>query len=183
MNSDIARDHTDTLTEDPHRSDTVLRLSPGGEQAPEGPADRILLRLRRLAPVLLRLSLGVVFIWFGALKLFDVSPVAGLVAGTIPLPESALLPLLGAFEVVLGLALAMGIHPAVAMVAAGHLTGTFLVLLVSPEVAFQNGNPLLLTTEGEFVVKNLVLIAAALTVTAIPGGARPDRRRLESRRA
>jgi uncharacterized membrane protein YkgB len=35
-------------------------------------------------------------------------------------------------------------------------------------VAFQDGNPLLLTTEGEFVVKNLVLIAGALLVAANP---------------
>jgi len=51
-----------------------------------------------------------------------------------------------------------------AMVA--HLTGTFLVLVLQPQVAFQDGNPLLLTTEGEFVVKNLVLIAGALLVAA-----------------
>jgi putative oxidoreductase len=48
----------------------------------------------------------------------------------------------------------------------GHLTGTFLVLVTQPQVAFQDGNPLLLTTEGEFVVKNLVLIAGALLVAA-----------------
>jgi hypothetical protein len=39
-----------------------------------------------------------------------------------------------------------------------------LVLIVRPDIAFDNGNPLLLTTEGEFIVKNLVLISAALTV-------------------
>jgi len=40
------------------------------------------------------------------------------------------------------------------------------VLVVQPAVAFQDGNLLLLTTEGEFVVKNLVLIAGALFVAA-----------------
>lgn len=45
-----------------------------------------------------------------------------------------------------------------------QLIGTFLVLMVRPDLAFQNGNQLLLTTEGEFVVKNLVLISAGLTV-------------------
>ena len=44
------------------------------------------------------------------------------------------------------------------------MAGTFLVLVVKPEIAFQGGNPLLLTTEGEFVIKNLVLIAAGLVV-------------------
>jgi uncharacterized membrane protein YkgB len=44
------------------------------------------------------------------------------------------------------------------------LAGTFLVLVVRPDIAFQAGNPFLLTTEGEFVVKNLVLIAGGLVV-------------------
>ena len=42
--------------------------------------------------------------------------------------------------------------------------GTFLVLIFRPDIAFQHGNPLLLTTEGEFVIKNLVLIAGGLVV-------------------
>ena len=39
--------------------------------------------LDRIGVPLLRISLGVVFLWFGLLKVFDVSPVAGLVAKTI----------------------------------------------------------------------------------------------------
>ena len=46
-----------------------------------------------------------------------------------------------------------------------QLAGTFLVLILRPDIAFQQGtNPLLLTTEGEFVIKNLVLISAGLVV-------------------
>ena len=45
-----------------------------------------------------------------------------------------------------------------------QMAGTFLVLVLRPDVAFQAGNPFLLTTEGEFVIKNLVLIAAGLAV-------------------
>jgi hypothetical protein len=37
-------------------------------------------------------------------------------------------------------------------------------LVVQPGIAFQDGNPLLLTVEGEFVIKNLVLITAAMVV-------------------
>jgi putative oxidoreductase len=44
------------------------------------------------------------------------------------------------------------------------MMGTFLVLVIQPEVAFQDGNPLLLTTEGEFVIKNLVLLSAGLMI-------------------
>jgi uncharacterized membrane protein YkgB len=45
-----------------------------------------------------------------------------------------------------------------------QMIGTFLTFLILPDVTFRGGNPLLLTVEGEFVVKNLVLISAALVV-------------------
>jgi hypothetical protein len=46
------------------------------------------------------------------------------------------------------------------------MLGTFLTLVILPERSFQGGNPLLLGVLGEFVVKNLVLIAAGLVVGA-----------------
>ena len=45
-----------------------------------------------------------------------------------------------------------------------QLSGTFLVLVLRPDIAFQGGNPLLLTVEGEFVIKNIVLIAGGIVV-------------------
>lgn len=45
-----------------------------------------------------------------------------------------------------------------------QMAGTFVTFLVLPEVTLRDGNPLLLTVEGEFVVKNLVLISAAMVV-------------------
>lgn len=115
---------------------------------------------------LLRVSLGVVFVWFGALKLTGNTPVADLVAGTVPwLERDACVIGLGVVEVVLGIALVVGRQVRwVALVVAAHLCGTFLVLIVQPSLAFQTGNPLLLTMTGEFVVKNLVLLTAALVV-------------------
>jgi hypothetical protein len=60
-----------------------------------------------------------------------------------------------------------------------QMVGTFLTFLILPNVVFQHGNPLLLTVEGEFVVKNLVLIAAGLvvgtTVRRKPGAGRRSR--------
>lgn len=132
--------------------------------------ERVSALLRNHAPTLMRGALGLVFIWFGALKITNVTPVAELVANTIafvPIPASVLVPALGAFEVLAGLALIIGrwLRPVLAAMVA-HLTGTFLVLVTQPAVAFQDGNPLLLTTEGEFVVKNVVLIAGTLLVAA-----------------
>ncbi|UVS79478.1 DoxX family membrane protein [Actinokineospora sp. UTMC 2448] len=118
------------------------------------------------ATTLLRGSLGLVFVWFGALKAADVTPVADLVADTVPwLDRDLLLVALGSAEIALGAALWLGRWLRwVAAAAVAHLLGTFLVLVVQPHAAFQAGNPLLLTIEGEFVVKNLVLITACLVL-------------------
>ena len=124
--------------------------------------------LRRVGLTLLRISLGVVFVWFGALKVANVTPVGELVAGTLPFVDPVwFVPFLGGVEVALGLGLLLG--RAITMVSGvlvAHLCGTFLVLVMQPQLAFQNGNPLLLTTIGEFVIKNVVLIAAALVLAA-----------------
>ncbi len=130
--------------------------------------ERIARVIRPFSLTALRLSLGVVFIWFGALKVFDATPVADLVAKTVPfLDRDWFVPALGAVEVALGIALIAGRYlTIVSAVLVGHLAGTFLVLVTQPEIAFDNGNPLMLTTIGEFVVKNVVLISAALVLAS-----------------
>jgi putative oxidoreductase len=130
----------------------------------------------RISFPLLRGSLGVVFIWFGALKFTESTPVGALVAKTVPfVPPHILVPALGAFEVILGLGLLIGRRlEIVALLMCAHLTGTFLVLVTQPDVAFQNHNPLMLTMTGEFVVKNIVLITAGLLLaTWRPHGSVP----------
>lgn len=131
-----------------------------------GLEQRVIAAVRPLSVPLLRVSLGLVFVWFGALKVADATPVADLVAGTVPwFDRSWFVPLLGAVEVALGLALLVGRWlTVVTVVLMGHLAGTFLVLVMEPQLAFQHGNPVLLTTIGEFVVKNVVLITAALVI-------------------
>ena len=58
---------------------------------------------------LLRISLGVVFIWFGLLKVADATPVGDVVAGTVPwLDRSWFVPALGEVEAILGVALLVG---------------------------------------------------------------------------
>jgi uncharacterized membrane protein YkgB len=133
-------------------------------------AQRLDARLRplldRIGVPLLRISLGVVFLWFGLLKIFEVSPVSELVAKTIYWFEPGLVvPALGAVEVFVGACLLAGRLMRVALpLLVLQMAGTFLVLVLLPDVAFRDGNPLLLTVEGEFVVKNLVLLSAALVV-------------------
>jgi putative oxidoreductase len=139
--------------------------------------------LHRLAPPLLRGSLGLVFIWFGALKLVGDSPVASLMAATVPwVPIGALLPLLGWVEVAIGVSLLVGRPRRLTLLAlAVHLTGTFLTFIMAPNLVVQHGNPLLLTADGEFVLKNLVLITGALLLLAHEDIRRVDREKAAGR--
>jgi uncharacterized membrane protein YkgB len=127
---------------------------------------RVLKLLRRVSIHALRISLGVVFVWFGALKVAGASPVSDLVARTVYwFDPDIVVPALGFIEIVVGmlllanrlLRLALGLF-------AAQMVGTFLVFVVLPEVAFRDGNLFMLTVEGEFVVKNLVLLAAGMVV-------------------
>jgi uncharacterized membrane protein YkgB len=124
--------------------------------------------LQRWSHTILRWSLAIVFVWFGALKVFGVTPVTDLVADTVYwFDPDWVVPALGIFEIAVGLAFAFQIAPRLTIALLSlQLIGTFLVFVVQPDVAFQDGNPLLLTVEGEFIVKNLVLISAALVIGA-----------------
>ena len=121
-----------------------------------------------MAPTALRVSLALTFLWFGMLKLTGDSPVAALVSATVPWGDPAVVVrLLGAVEVGLGLGLLIGKARRLLLIAmASHLTGTFLTFVMAPGLTMRHGNPLLLTADGEFVLKNLVLITAALLLAS-----------------
>jgi uncharacterized membrane protein YkgB len=130
----------------------------------------------RTGSLLLRLSLAIVFGWFGLLKLFGLCPLGGFVCRTLPfLPANACLTFLGAWEVVIGLCLLV---PPLVRIGLGllllHLPGTVLPFLVLPQECF-DPFPYGLTVEGQYIVKNLVLASAALTV-AMRGNASSRRR-------
>ena len=125
---------------------------------------------------LLRLAVGLVFIWFGMLKAIDRSPVAELVADTVYwLPSGIFVRFLGAWELVVGVGLLVPVALRLTLLLFwAQMIGTFLVLVVHPGLSFQDGNPLLLTMTGEFVIKNLVLITAGLVIGSSLGGARRE---------
>lgn len=128
---------------------------------------------------LLRISVGIVFIWFGALKAFGISPAQELVARTVYwLDPDFFVPVLGWWEVLIGLGLLIRPLTRVAIALLFlQMPGTFLPLVLLPEVCFTR-IPFGLTMEGQYIVKNLVLISAALVVggtVRTPGG---DGRRL-----
>lgn len=115
---------------------------------------------------ILRVSLGIVFLWFGSLKVFGFSPVVDLIAGTYSFfPTSQFVMFLGIWEVLIGLGLILKLNLRVTLAFLWlQMAGTLTALALNPSIFFVNHNIFLLTTEGEFVVKNLVLIAAGLVI-------------------
>jgi uncharacterized membrane protein YkgB len=88
------------------------------------------------------------------------------------------MPALGGVEVLLAAGLLLGrARRLMLLTLSAHLSGTFLSFVMAPELVFQDGNPLLLTAEGEFVLKNLVLISAALLLAGHHHTSAPRTRR------
>lgn len=114
---------------------------------------------------MLKASLTVVFVWFGTLKLLNVSPVFDVISAAYPFITShyVLYFCLAVLEIVLGICLLIPRFARLAgWVMVAHLVIATLGVLFSPQ-AFTSGFPLL-SVVGEFVVKNFVLMAAALVV-------------------
>ncbi len=138
--------------------------------------DRIDRRITRLMAThgitLLRVSLGVVFFWFGALKLFPgVSPAEGLIRETLTfLPMNLFIPFLAVWEMAIGLGFITGRFMRVTILLLMlQMPGTVSPVLLRPDLVFTQF-PFALTLEGQYIVKNLVLISAALVIGATVRG-------------
>ncbi|HMH44962.1 MAG TPA: DUF417 family protein [Pyrinomonadaceae bacterium] len=115
-----------------------------------------------------RASLAAVFFWFGVLKVAGLSPVSGLLRASIPfLAEKPYLEILGVVEIVIGIGLLadrLATQASVLMIL--HLLGTLSLFVIAPRLVFAPNFPVL-TMEGEFVLKNVVLIASAMVIMVL----------------
>lgn len=113
----------------------------------------------------LRYSLAVVFIWFGVLKPLGLSPASALVARTVYwVDPDWFVPFLGWWEVLIGVCLLFRPLVRVALLLLFlQMPGTVLPLFVVPEACWVR-IPYAPTLEGQYIIKNLVLISAALVV-------------------
>lgn len=113
----------------------------------------------------LRISLAIIFIWFGALKFLGISPAEELVRRTVYwFQPDIFVPVLGWWEVAIGIGLL--IRPLIRvsiLLLFLQMPGTMLPLILLPDVCFTQF-PLGLTLEGQYIIKNLILISAALVV-------------------
>lgn len=141
---------------------------------------RIAAFMRRWGTLALRLSLAIIFIWFGILKPLGLSPAEPLVVRTVewmPLLEPGQwVAVIGWWEVTIGVTFLFRrtIRLAIALLAM-QMVGTFLPLIMLPGITFQPGGigyaP---TMEGQYIIKNLLIIAAALVVGGTVRGGRYD---------
>ena len=138
---------------------------------------------------ILRLSLGLVFLWFGVLKFFPGrSPAQDLAADTIHqltygfVPSGEAVLLLAIWESLIGLGLVLGVYlRATLLLLWIQMIGTITPLLLFPEVCFQQF-PFVPTLEGQYIIKNVVLISAGLVIGATVRGGRllPSRAQAET---
>ncbi|MCU0356587.1 MAG: DoxX family protein [Cyclobacteriaceae bacterium] len=127
--------------------------------------------LTRHSFTLLRISIGIIYLWFGALKYFpNLSPADQLAKDTINLLTLGLIPpslsiiLLAIWETALGLVLILGIWQRLAFyVLMVHMFCTFIPLFFFADISFTN-LPYAFTLVGQYIMKNLIIICAALVL-------------------
>ena len=129
--------------------------------------------------LVLRISLGVVFFWFGILKFFPgISPAQDLATRTIAIITFGVIPsttsvfLLAIWECVIGLGLIFGVFMrATLLLLFLQMLGTITPIFFFPHEVFTQ-IPYAPTLEGQYIIKNLVLISAGIVIGAtVRGGA------------
>lgn len=115
--------------------------------------------------ILMRISLALIFIWFGALKPLGMSPEIALIKRTVYwLQPELFVNVLGWWEMSIGMALLFRPFIRLALLLLlVQLPGTFLPLVLLPEICFTSF-PFGLTLEGQYIVKNLFLVSAAFVI-------------------
>lgn len=135
--------------------------------------DKVNTWLTQNAMNLLRISIGIIYVWFGALKYFpNLSPADQLAKDTIHLITFGLIPsgvsiiMLAVWETALGFVLMAGVWKrAVFYILVLHMLCTFVPLFFFVDVSFTT-SPYAFTLVGQYIMKNLIIIAAALVLNA-----------------
>ena len=128
---------------------------------------------------MMRLALGIIFCWFGVQKYFPgLSPAEGLAGQTIltltfgRLHPAQSLPILATWECAIGLGLLSGRMPRLTFILLfGQMMGTALPLFFFPAETWAHF-PYAPTMEGQYIIKNMVLVTSAMVVGATARGGR-----------
>jgi uncharacterized membrane protein YkgB len=123
-----------------------------------------------------RISLFIIYFWFGILKVFSLSPASPLVEAlekrtlaSLPISAAQFVILFGVFEVIIGILFLLPVlikkfdtkqfTRVTKLIFAFHMVTTFMPLFILPYAVFTG--PFIPTLEGQYIVKNLALIVAA----------------------
>jgi putative oxidoreductase len=130
--------------------------------------DNIFALTQRASYPFMRVAMGIVLFWIGIGKFFDPSGVTGLLSASLSfLAFPAFVYLLGAAEVALALALFANVGTKyVGLALVVLFTGTLLIFLIAPKVVYAESGFPLLALPGEFLLKDLVLMAGAVMLTS-----------------
>ncbi len=120
---------------------------------------------------LMRLSLGIIFVWYGMLKFFPtLSPAEDLAIKTIDImffhliDGSLSIKLLSILEVAIGIGFLSGYYTKlVTIIFLGHMLCTFAPLFILPELSFTHA-PYAFTLVGQYIVKNIVFILVGVMI-------------------
>jgi uncharacterized membrane protein YkgB len=128
--------------------------------------------LARYSLTLLRVSIGIVFVWFGAQKFVPgLSPAEPLIRESISfLSMDWFLPFLAIWEVVIGLGFITGrFMRATILLLLMQMGGAMSPVILRPDLIF-SAFPYGLTLEGQYVIKDIILISAGLVIGATVRG-------------
>ena len=127
------------------------------------------MNIKQASVLLSRLSLFIIYFWFGLLKVIGMSPaspmVQSLLSMTMPfMPFNIFIILFGLFEMLIGILFFVPKMERPALVLFGlHMVTTTLPLFMMSEIWTHIFVP---TLEGQYIVKNIALIACAITILA-----------------
>lgn len=120
---------------------------------------------KKIFPILSRIAIFVVYFWFGILKVLHYSPasplVGALVTKTLPFltPDQFIIGF-GYFEMLIGVVfLIPGLERLAIALLIPHMVTTAFPLFLLPEITWSGF--LVPTLEGQYIIKNLVIIALA----------------------
>jgi len=131
----------------------------------------IIEKMGKIGIPLMRVSIGIIFFWFGALKFFDgLSPAQTLAIETIDLmtfgifTEKVIIYGLATWEVLIGIGMLFNLYIKQTIILLFlQMAGTFMPVFLFPGEVF-NIFPYSLTLEGQYIIKNLVVISGAIII-------------------
>lgn len=128
--------------------------------------DRFVIKwMKNYGHLFVRLSLGIIFIWFGALKFYPDVQINEIVSRTVYwFDPKIFIPILAVWEIAIGAGLLFRFFLRTTLfLLFFQMIGSFLPLVILPQVCFVKP-PFILSVEGQYIIKNLLIISSAILV-------------------